>query len=446
MIREKTEDRKQETEDRRQSSKLKAQGSRLLAIGSLIFFLIPFRAFSAPSLYNRKQGEEKRIETKALPPSGTISVIFLRIEFSDVKFTKDSDYFKNLMERMKNYYCDVSFGKLNLTSTITQPLALTETMGYYGKGKEEDGSLLKNDAIATATANGIILSNYDAIMILHSGAGEETTINNFDQIHSQNLGTISTIPEMENFGISAFGVWCHEFAHSLGLIDQSQAGPWSLMDIGCYNGQGEYPAGLDAYSRMRLNWVTAISTTTLTLNPNDLSVYQLGSSPDFFLVEKRSEPGLGEGFLVWHLKGNMTQLERISLLPADGGNLGDSGDPFPGTTRNFLIDDYTSPSLRYFDGSPSGFKIEFLIPHIPKAKVFPNPINLNQTKRVFFEVERGGEVYIYNIKGENIKYLLDSQNIGRIYWDIENIASGVYIFMVTDKEGNRSFGKIGIIK
>ncbi|MEW6103126.1 MAG: hypothetical protein AB1630_04820 [bacterium] len=97
--------------------------------------LIPSLLFSAPSLYNRKQCEEKRIETKALPPSGTISVIFLRIEFSDVKFTKDSDYFKNLAERMNTYYQNVSYGKLALSCSITTTFALTETMGYYGKGK-----------------------------------------------------------------------------------------------------------------------------------------------------------------------------------------------------------------------------------------------------------------------------------------------------------------------
>ncbi|MEW6103125.1 MAG: T9SS type A sorting domain-containing protein [bacterium] len=287
-------------------------------------------------------------------------------------------------------------------------------------------------------------------MILHSQAGEETTINDFDQIYSRNFGTISVIPEIENFGISAFGVWCHEFAHQLGLPDMNpNAGPWSLMDIGCYNGQGDYPAWPDPYSRINLGWTDSTIATTIAINPRlNHPVYQLGIlGVECFLVEKRDEAGLpGRGFLVWHYQGLLNNLTNLAILQADGGNLGDSGDPFPGSTGNSLLDDYTNPSLRYFNGSLSGFRIEFLISHITKGKVFPNPINLNQTKRVFFEVERGGEVYIYNIKGENIKYLLDSQNIGRIYWDIENVASGVYIFMVADKEGNKSYGKLGVIK
>ncbi|MEW6481416.1 MAG: T9SS type A sorting domain-containing protein [bacterium] len=432
--------------------RFKTQDSKLLALGLLIFLLFPSLLFSAPSLYNKSPSEEKMIETKGLSPTGTISVLFLRVEFSDV--SSNHQDFTEYMNKMGDYYKNVSSGKLNLVSTITQVFALTKTMAYYGNPEKPEE--LKNDAIATATAEGINLSNYDSIMLLHAGCGEETDNGLHPEwIRSSYIdGTYSTIPEMENFGISPFGVWCHEFGHQLGvpttLPDLPGAGVWSLMDTGCYNGNGEYPAGLDAYSRIRLNWIVPQTATTIAIDPRlDYPVYQLGIfGQECFLVEKRDEPGLpGKGFLVWHLVWHQSgDLDRLSLLQADGGNLGDSGDPFPGSTRNFLLDDYTNPSLRYFNGNPSGFRIEVLIPHIPKAKVFPNPINLNETKRVFFEVERESSVFIYNIKGENIKYLRDFQNTGRIYWDIENIASGVYIFMVTDKDRNRSFGKIGIIK
>ncbi len=408
-----------------------------------LFLLIPAILFSAPHISGKYGCQEKAI-ISFLPKTGTISIIFLRVEFSDVK--SNNQDFGRLMNNMGDYYQNVSFGKLNLVSTITQTFALTQTMTYYGN--PENPTNLINDAIATATLNGINLSGYDSIMILHSGAGEETG-DDHNQIYSTTLETISIIPEMENFGISPFGVWCHEFAHQLGLLDMNTVGPWSLMDIGCYNGNGEYPAYPDAYSRWRLGWINPIEITNLFLTLSSNNVYQLGGTlSDFFLVEKRGDQGLpGSGFLVWHINGNLTNLNKISLLQADGGNnIGDSGDTFPGTTRNFLLDDWTNPSLRYFDGNPSGFRIEILIPHPPKAKAFPNPIDLSKTKRVFFEVERGSNIFIYNIKGEEIKHLSDFQNTGRIYWDIDNIASGVYIFMVKDKDGNKSFGKLGIIK
>jgi|GEM_PF-3760933 len=397
------------------------------------FLLIPSILFSAPSLY-KSQFKEAQQEIKGVSKTtGTISVIFLRVEFSDVKFSTQD--FSKLMEDMRNYYENASSGKLHLVSTITNAFNLGTTMAYYGK----DPTNLKNDVIGAA--NNISLSSYDSIMILHAGYGEETT-NNPDDIYSQYIGgTISVIPEMEGQGISPLGVWCHEFAHQLGLLDTPSAGPWSLMDIGCYNGSGEFPAYPDPYSRIRLGWVSAIATTTLTLNPNDNSIYQLGTQGvDAFFVEKRNELGLpGSGFLVWHIKGLFPN-HSVSILQADNNGSLDSGDPFPGPTRNFLLDDKTSPSL------PSGFRIEFLIPHIAKAKAFPNPINLNKTKRVFFEVGRGASIDIYNIAGENIKSISDSQNVGRIYWDIDNIASGVYIFIVKEKNGNTSFGKLGVIK
>ncbi|MEW6007896.1 MAG: T9SS type A sorting domain-containing protein [bacterium] len=422
------------------------RGHWLLAIGSLIFLLIPFRAFSAPSLYNKSQYEEKRIETQALPCAGTISIIFLRVEFSDVKFNNQD--FTSYMERMRDYYYKVSSGQLNLSCSITTTFGLANTMAHYGN--PENPTSLKNDAIATASSAGVNLSNYDSVMILHSGYGEETD----NGLHPEWIrscyidGTYSTIPEMEN-GYSPFGVWCHEFAHQLGLPDMNpNAGPWSLMDTGCYNGQGDYPAWPDPYSRIKLGWANAQTATTIVINPRlNHPVYQLGIlGVECFLVEKRDEAGLpGRGFLVWHYQGLLNNLTKLAILQADGRNLGDEGDPFPGSTGNFLIDDWTNPSLKYFNGNPSGFRIEF-IKNIPKSYAFPNPINLNKNRRITFEVDCGSIVNIYNIKGENIKYLRDFQNTGRIYWDIENIASGVYIFMVVNKDGNKSFGKLGIIK
>lgn len=413
----------------------------------LFLLLIPSILFSAPHITGRFQEEKLLYQAKPIPSIGSPRILLLRVYFSDVKFTKDEAYFKELSDKMKKYYTQVSEGKLSLSSTMTPSLALSQPMGYYATNVQE----LKNEAIATATLQGISL-NYDAIMILHSGYGSESDRYNQhpDWIQSRYLGgTYSIIPEMEAFGMSPLGVWCHEFGHQLGLDDMQDAGPWSLMDVGLYNGNGLYPSWPDPYSRIYLTWENPISTTTLTLTPSSNGVYYLGTlGVECFLVEKRNEAGIpGSGFLVWHYRGWMpNNIEYLSLLQADNNGVFDEGDVFPGPTRNFLLDDWTTPSLRYFDGKESGFRIEILIPHISKAKAFPNPVNLNETRRVFFETERGGLIEIYNIKGEHIKSLSDAQNIGRVYWDIDNLASGVYIFIVKNREGNRFYGKLGIIK
>lgn len=400
----------------------------------LFFLFIPSLLFSAPHFYSKEFREEK-IEKGSLQTKGTISLIFLRVEFSDVKFS-NSD-FSSIINGMKYYYYNVSDGKLNLTSTITKTFALENTMTYYANSEI---TKLRDDAIKTASSE-IDLSKYSSIMILHAGCGKEVG-GDPNHILSTTLGTISIIPEMENFGISPQGVWCHEFGHQLGLDDLKTAGYWSLMDIGCYNGNGAYPAYPDVYSRIRLGWVEIKGTTTnLILAPSSNGFYQLGVFPDYFLVEKRDEMGIPyPGFLVWHIIDS-----NVFLLQADNNGIFDKGDVFPGVTRNALLDDNTSPSLRKSNGEPSGFRIEILINHI-KYKAFPNPINLNKTKRVFFEVERSSYCNIYNIKGEHIISLYDNQNTGRIYWDIDKVASGVYIFVIKDKLGNTSYGKLGIIK
>lgn len=276
--------------------------------------------FSAPHFYNTSI-EPKVVINEVLPTTGTISIIFLRVEFSDIKFGRSD--FTSMLNAMKDYYRNASSFKLNLDLTITQTFVLDKTMGYYGNPERK--AELKKDVIAKATLNGINLSKYHSIMILHAGAGEET-----------------------------------------------------------------------------------------------------GNDPN-------------------QIGGDMSNLTNMALLQADNNGIFDEGDPFPGPTRNCLLDDNTKPSLIYFNNAPSHFKIEILTFHI-KGKAFPNPINLNKTHRVFFEVERSATCDIYNIKGECIKSLLDHQNTGRIYWDIDNIASGVYIFVIKDKLGKSSFGKIGIIK
>src|SRR5262249_32011447 len=106
--------------------------------------------------------------------------------------------------------------------------------------------------------------------------------------HHYTINRFSTLPELssvQNGRISEIGVYCHEFGHALGLPDLydastipygfQNAGPgnWSLMSTGAYGGTGatpERPAGLDAWSKRYLDWITSFrpgSDTLVTLQP-----------------------------------------------------------------------------------------------------------------------------------------------------------------------------------
>lgn len=209
------------------------------------------------------------------------------------------------------------------------------------------------------------------------------------------------------------GVFAHEFGHALGLPDlydtvgsSEGAGDWTIMASGSWlgaTGIGETPAHLDAWSKLFLGWASPAtvsgSMTGQTINASSgasPSFYQLGAgtatSGEFFLVENRQRMGFdkylpGTGLLVWHIDGSMvaskfstndinsypctstisgacsSQHYGVALVQADnalhlelGKNYGDSFDPFY-LGNKASISDSTSPGMRFWSGTTSGFSI-----------------------------------------------------------------------------------------
>ena len=85
---------------------------------------------------------------------------------------------------------------------------------------------------------------------------------------------------------------------------------------------------------------------------------------DFFLIENRQpderwNKGLPGGLLIWHIKDVTGRYsDWIDLIEADGSNLnissmGMARDPFPGSTGNTNLTDFTSPSSRRWNGNNS---------------------------------------------------------------------------------------------
>jgi len=84
------------------------------------------------------------------------------------------------------------------------------------------------------------------------------------------------------------------------------------------------------------------------------------------------------------------------------------------------------------------------------VKVYPNPYKKGDARfggaGVYFEnISAGCSIKIYNIAGELVEEI-DNPASGKVLWDTNNIASGVYIYAVTGGSGGKSVGKIGITK
>jgi len=192
-------------------------------------------------------------------------------------------------------------------------------------------------------------------------------------------------PEILLGQIQTIGVFAHEYGHVLGLPDlydtdysSEGIGDWSLMAGGDWNyitRLGDRPAHMDAWSKYKLGWVTpTVVVGTLTNEPiqqaaTNADVYRLLSgTPDtgeYFLVENRQKTGFdaglpGAGLLIWHIDADVSDNNnecypggpscanshyKVALVQADnlydlekdvnnGGNRGDTGDPYPGSTNN----------------------------------------------------------------------------------------------------------------
>lgn len=191
-------------------------------------------------------------------------------------------------------------------------------------------------------------------------------------------------------GMATVGVFCHEYGHAIGLPDlydtdySSQGiGNWGLMGGGSWNWvrrPGDSPAYMTAWSRVQMGWLTpqlVSSSTQVTVPGIQVSgtAFQLLDGPEHFLLENRQPDGFdaalpGHGLLIWHIDDNvwgnsndahrMVDLEEADGLDhldktrAQGGNRGDAGDPYPGSTNNQAFTATSYPNNLLYSGVGSG--------------------------------------------------------------------------------------------
>lgn len=183
-----------------------------------------------------------------------------------------------------NYWQEVSYGLLTITIDVsTKVYRLPQIMSSYGQESSADLENLIYDSITTANTDTDIatkptFSNYDAVLIVHAGAGQESDVNldspndiwslyypsdsispnaspdstcsNCLQVtlkDGQRINEAIIMPQtdsQDNFVVDPLGVYVHEFGHWLGLPDLyctatfcflDGVGKWSLMGDGIYN-------------------------------------------------------------------------------------------------------------------------------------------------------------------------------------------------------------------
>jgi len=212
---------------------------------------------------------------------------------------------------------------------------------------------------------------------------------------------------------ATIGPIVHELGHDLGLPDMYDVdgdtegiGRWGIMGSGGWNRSGpsaydgDSPAHPDPWSRWYEGWLTPTQVVSSTLDraipqvETNPAVFQLLNNPngvdwvfesysgigEYYLIENRQQVGFdvglpGCGLLIWHIdesvvsdnSANANQNRRlVDLKQADGlnslnitvgGNRGDAGDPFPGSSLNRTFNATSNPKSNLYSSSLSGVSV-----------------------------------------------------------------------------------------
>ncbi len=194
--------------------------------------------------------------------------------------------------------------------------------------------------------------------------------------------------------LDGIGTACHEFSHCLGLPDMYDTSTdgrnfgmsvWDVMDQGSYNDHSHTPAGYTSYERMFSGWLTPTEINSMTrvngMKPlaTDAEAYILYNEKnrnEYYLLENRQLVGFdrglyGHGLLILHVDydegswtgnavNNISTHQRMTLIPADNSLRNSSsslaGDPWPGTTNNTCLKNYTTPAATLYNNNTDGTK------------------------------------------------------------------------------------------
>lgn len=236
----------------------------------------------------------------------------------------DSLYFDHLLSYVADYFFTVSDGRFDFRFTINpETVNLPEPMSFYGDHPEqgEQKVLLAAEVIGRLDDD-IAFEDYDTILIVHAGAGEETDVlgNSPEQIYStflspedfrqavedeildvpyivhdgapegEGIDQVLVLPETEyqdrigdtwdgHFG--SLGVYCFEVGLRLGMLslsdltpsgrpDSQGIGQYGLMGYGLYTGIGMIPPHPCPLNKLLMGWVDPVPLDPLAGGTHEL--------------------------------------------------------------------------------------------------------------------------------------------------------------------------------
>jgi M6 family metalloprotease-like protein len=294
----------------------------------------------------------------AFPVSGTINLLMILVEFDDVKFTKSTTDFENLMNNsagsFQNFYVENSYGNLTINTTVAGIYTAENGMAYYGTNDPDDDYRVEDlitEAVTLADAD-VDYADFDndkdgkvdGVYVIYAGYGEEAgggstpdaiwahassiTPLNLDGVDVKKYACSCELRGNDGEEISGIGVICHEFGHSLGAKDYYDTNydtdgeypgtdQWDVMAGGAWNNDGDTPAHHNPYTKSKVfNWansevVSNVQTVTLRDATTFPDFVQINTTTpnEYFICENRQLNGFnaslpGHGMIIYHVDGD----------------------------------------------------------------------------------------------------------------------------------------------
>jgi hypothetical protein len=186
---------------------------------------------------------------------------------------------------------------------------------------------------------------------------------------------------------------------STALVNQLSANWLSSNDLESGISRYEYAIGTSPGGSNIVDWISNGTGTSVTKSGLSLVVGQT------YYVSVKAVNGVG-------LESNPTNSDGQTVSSGGGGNGSDNGEL--------------------------------------GAKVYPNPFIIGSSQMTFsINDTTGGKIKIYTINGKLVKKLYIPEGVSQGSWNITNedgngIKSGLYIYTVTDGNGNKKTGKLAI--
>lgn len=444
-------------------------------------------------------------QTAPLTCMGNPRVPLVLVQFADKKFQTPSadeaeirDYYETYCNgegvaagknkySIRDYFSEQSAGQFAPRFTVLGPVTLSKEAAYYGQNQgsskdinfnefcTEAVKLVQEQDVDWMTFDNDGNQTVDMVFFVYAGMGENTshktddiwgrevvrntTINNITygcygccaELRPKTRDADGNITETEADGI---GIFCHELSHALGLPDAYYTGSssevknqvpgmdlFSLMDYGCYAGNGFCPVAYTAYERDFMGWSPLVELNTpqhVTLKPitdggYGYKVTNPANANEYYVLENRQYVGsdmalarYAHGMLVTHVDYNSSAWssnslnndpnhQRMTFVSAanDPTFLGNAGNNFdvwtralaahlwPGTSGNRFLTDESTPAATVFTGGFLGQPIRYITEHADGTITFS--FILDEGDGIATPATADADAPAYDLTGRRVK-------------------------------------------